>query len=150
MIETLTDSLESPASICRNLEEEWRKRIDSRSWKPRKSIASAAACERIMDAYRGPDRNQFGQWIEKSHDLFLAGQPRESLRFLKLALEHDPANLELGLLLAEVYFQTKEYGSALRCLNQVLEAKPDHFEATFLTGLIQQRKGELRERATAV
>ena len=73
-------------------------------------------------------------------------EPRESIRFLKLALEHDPANAELGLLLAEVYFHTKAYGNAMRCLNHVLATRPDHFEATFLTGLIQQRKGELAER----
>ena len=33
----------------------------------------------------------------------------------------------------------------MECLAQVLEAKPDNFEATFLMGLIQQRKGKLRE-----
>src|SRR5678816_1453056 len=60
-----------------------------------------------------------------------------------MSLEQDPANIELGLLLAEVYFHMQAYGSALRCLSHVLSMSPDHFEATFLSGLAQQHKGEL-------
>lgn len=144
MIETLTDSLEEAGINLSHLEEEWRKRIDSRILETQEVDRLVARVERIMAAYRGPDRTQFGRWIEKSHDLLLAGHPRESVRLLKLALDQDPGNLELALLLAEVYFQAKAYGNALRCLNHVLAGRPDHFEATFLAGLIQQRKGELR------
>ena len=144
MIETLTDALETAGIDLSHLEEEWRKRIDSRILETQEVDRLAGRVERIMDAYRGPERSQFGEWIDKSHDLFLGGQARESIRFLKLALEHDPGNSELGLLLAEVYFQTKAYENALRCLNHVLSSRPDHFEATFLAGLIQQRKGEIR------
>jgi tetratricopeptide (TPR) repeat protein len=101
-----------------------------------------------MESYRGPDRQQFGSWIEKAFDLFVVNQTVESLGFLKSAFAHDPANLELGLLLAEVHFQAREYGHAMKCLNQVLAARPDHFEATLLAGLIQQRKGQLRDAQT--
>jgi tetratricopeptide (TPR) repeat protein len=144
MIETLTDALQQAGIDLSQLEEEWRKRIDSRILETQEVDRLGGRVDRILDAYRGPDRNQFSQWIDKSHDLFLAGQPKESIRFLKLALEHDSANAELGLLLAEVYFHTKAYGNAMRCLNHVLATRPDHFEATFLAGLIQQSKGELR------
>src|SRR5436309_13372992 len=98
--------------------------------------------QRIMDAYRGSDRKQFGLWIEKSYDLLVADRATESLHFLKFAFDHDPPNFELGRLLVEVYLQSKEYTSAHECLTQGLETKPDPFEATFLMGPSQQGKGK--------
>ena len=145
MIETLTDSLESAGINLANLESEWRRRIDSRILETEEVDRLGARMQRIMEAYGGPDRKQFGLWIEKSYDLFVADRAPESVHFLKSAIEHDPGNLELSLLLAEVHFQTKEYANAVECLSRVLAVKPDHFEATFLMGLIQQRKGNLRE-----
>ena len=145
MIETLTDSLESAGINLENLEAEWRKRVDSRILETEEVDRLGNRMQQIMDVYRGPDRKQFGLWIEKSYDLLCADRAGESRHFLKLAYEHDPANHELGQLLAEVYFQSKEYGNARACLKQVLERKPDHFEATFLMGLIHQKKGNLRE-----
>jgi tetratricopeptide (TPR) repeat protein len=144
MIETLTDALQKAGIDLRHLEEEWRKRLDSRILETQDVDRLAARVDRIMGAYRGPDRSQFGLWIEKSHDLFLSGQARESVQYLKMALQQDPANTELGLLLAEVYFHMKAYGNVIRCLSHVLSVSPDHFEATFLSGLAQQRKGELK------
>ena len=37
----------------------------------------------------------------------------------------------------------------MKCLNRVLDKRPDHFEATFLTGLIQQRKALCSMRRSA-
>jgi len=145
MIETLTDSLESAGIDLANLETEWRKRIDSRILETEEVDRLSARMQRIMEGYRGTDRQQFGLWIEKSYDLLVADRAPDSIHFLKLALDHDPANHELGLLLAEVYFQTQEYAKASEYLRRVLDVKPDHFEATFLMGLIQHRKGNLRE-----
>ncbi|HYR45078.1 MAG TPA: tetratricopeptide repeat protein [Terriglobia bacterium] len=145
MIETLTDSLETAGIDLTNLEAEWRKRIDSRILETEEVDRLGNRMQRIMESYRGSDRKQFGLWIEKSYDLFVSDRSSESLHFLKAAFEHDPANHELGLLLAEVYFQEKEYAKARECLSQVLKAHPNHFEATFLMGLIQQRKGHLQE-----
>lgn len=145
MIETLTDSLESAGIDLANLESEWRRRIDSRILETEEVDRLSGRMQRIMDSYRGADRKQFALWIEKSYDLLVADRAPESLHFLRSALEHEPANIELGLLVAEVHFQSKEYTSAKEYLTQVLEARPDHFEATFLMGLIQQRKGNLRD-----
>ena len=145
MIETLTDVLQASGIDLSHLEEEWRKRIDSRIVETEDVDRLSGRIERILEAYRGTDRPQFGLWIEKSHDLLLDEKTHESLHFLKPAFEHDPHNAELGLLLSEVYFQEKDYGHAMRCLNRVLETRPDHFEATFLAGLIQQSKGELSD-----
>jgi tetratricopeptide (TPR) repeat protein len=145
MIETLTDSLETAGIDLKNLEAEWRKRIDSRILETEEVDRLGNRMQRIMDSYRGSDRKQFALWIEKSYDLLIADRSGESLHFLKAAFEHDPSNHELGLLLAEVHFQEKEYVKARGCLLQVLKAHPDHFEATFLMGLIQQRKGNLQE-----
>ena len=145
MIETLTDSLETAGIDLANLEAEWRKRIDSRILETEEVDRLGDRMQRVMEGYRGPDRKQFGQWIEKSYDLLLADRGAESLHFLRSAYEHDPGNLELGLLIAEAYFQAKEYGSGITALQKVLETKPDHFEATFLMALLHQRKGNLRE-----
>jgi tetratricopeptide (TPR) repeat protein len=145
MIETLTDTLEAAGIDLSNLEEEWRKRIDSRILETEEVDRLSSRVERIMEAYRGPDRAQFSLWMEKSHDLLLAERTHESLHSLKSAFEHDPENAELGLLIAEVYFQEKNYAQAMRCVNRILEKRPDNFEATFLAGLIQQSKGELSD-----
>jgi tetratricopeptide (TPR) repeat protein len=145
MIETLTDSLESAGIDLANLEADWRKRIDSRILETEEVDRLGARMQRILEGYRGNDRQQFGVWIEKSYDLLVADRAPESIHFLKTALESDSSNSELGLLLAEVYFQNKEYASATDYLRRVLDVKPDHFEATFLMGLVQQRKGDLRE-----
>src|SRR5216117_2525799 len=95
MIETLTDSLESAGINLANLESEWRRRIDSRILETEEVDRLGARMQRIMEAYGGPDRNQFGLWIEKSYDLFVADRAPESVHFLKSAIEHDPGNLEL-------------------------------------------------------
>src|SRR5262245_57541602 len=148
MIETLTDSLESAGIDLANLEAEWRKRIDSRILETEEVDRLGARMRRIMEDYHGNDRQQFSLWIEKSYDLLVADRAPESIHFLKLALQHDSSNPELGLLLAEVYFQNKEYAHATEYLLRVLSVRPNHFEATFLMGLVQQRKGNLREAQT--
>jgi len=51
-------------------------------------------------------------------------------------------------MISEVYFQNKDYLKATDCLMKVLEAKPAHFEATFLMGLVEQRKGNLSQAQT--
>jgi tetratricopeptide (TPR) repeat protein len=145
MIETLTDSLESAGINLANLESEWRKRIDTRILETEEADRLGNRMQRILDYYHGGDRKQFALWIERSYDLLVADRAAESLRFLKPAYEADPSNYELGLMISEVHFQSREYVKATDCLKRVLEAKPDHFEATFLMGLIQQRKGNLRE-----
>jgi tetratricopeptide (TPR) repeat protein len=150
MIETLTDSLETAGIDLKNLEAEWRRRIDSRILETEEVDRLGNRMQRVMESYRGSDRKQFGLWVEKSYDLIIADRANESLHFLKAAYEHDPANSELGLLLAEVYFQEKEYVTARECLTRVLTTHPEHFEATFLMGLIQQRKGNLREAQTTL
>jgi tetratricopeptide (TPR) repeat protein len=145
MIETLTDSLESAGINLKNLEAEWRRRIDSRILETEEVDRLGNRIQRILDAYRGSDRKQFALWMEKSYDLLVADRGPESIHFLKAALEHEPGNSELGLLLGEIYFQTHEYTNARECVVQVLETKPECFEATFLMGLIQHRKGDLKD-----
>jgi tetratricopeptide (TPR) repeat protein len=145
MIETLTDSLESAGINLTNLETEWRRRIDSRISESEEMDRLNTRMQRIVDSYSGEDRKEFSASIERAYDLLVGNEPGEAVRILKPAFEEDPANLELGLLLAEVYFQSKEYAKATGCLRSVLGSNPDHFEATFLMGLIQQRKGNLRE-----
>src|SRR5437773_12484657 len=113
MIETLTDSLETAGIDLKNLEAEWRRRIDSRILETEEVDRLGNRMQRIMESYRGSDRKQFGLWIEKSYDLLIADRGAESLHFLRSAYEHDPTNLELCLLLAEAYFQAKEYRNAI-------------------------------------
>ena len=145
MIETLTDSLETAGIDLANLEQDWRKRIDTRILETEEVERLSTRMQRIMSAYHGSDRKQFGLWIEKTYDLIVADRASESLHFLRSASKHDPGNTELALLLAEVHFQGKDYAHALECLRPILEVIPDHFEATFLSGLIQHRTGELHD-----
>src|SRR6266536_3161217 len=112
MIETLTDLLQSAGINLENLEVEWRRRLDTRLLETEEMDRLGDRVERIMESYRGSDRKQFALWIEKAYDLLIGDHPAESLQFLKSALEHEPANFELGLLLAEVYFQVKQYTDA--------------------------------------
>jgi len=145
MIETLTDSLESAGINLKNLEADWRRRLDSRILETEAMDRLGDRVQRIMESYHGSDRKQFASWVEKSYDLLLADRARDSLPLLKLAFEQEPGNSELGLLLSEVYFQAKEYTSAKESVGHVLASKPDDFEATFLLGLIEHRRGNLRE-----
>src|SRR5215831_12977421 len=78
MIETLTDSLESAGIDLKDLESEWRRRIDSRILETEEVDRLSGRMQRIMDAYSGTDRKQFGLWIEKSYDLFVADRAPES------------------------------------------------------------------------
>src|SRR5262247_2699093 len=105
MIETLTDSLESAGIDLKNLEAEWRRRLDSRILETEEVDRLGDRIQRIMESYRGSDRKQFALWIEKSYDLLIADRGAESLHFLKATFDHETGNTELGLLLAEVYFQ---------------------------------------------
>src|SRR4029453_4899598 len=88
MIETLTDALEDAGIDLSPLEAEWRKRIDSRVLETQEVDRLVGRVERIMGAYRGSNRAQFGKWIEKAHDLLLEGEIRKSVRHLKMALAH--------------------------------------------------------------
>jgi tetratricopeptide (TPR) repeat protein len=145
MIETLTDTLETAGIDLANLEQEWRNRIDARITETEEAERLSSRMQRILSAYRGADRKQFGLWIEKTYDLIVANRAAESIHFLRSAVRSDPANTELALLLAEVHFQGNDYAKALECLRPVLDADPDNFEAMFLSGLIQQRTGELHD-----
>jgi tetratricopeptide (TPR) repeat protein len=145
MIETLTDSLESAGIDLANLESDWRKRVDSRIIETEAADRLSNRIRRVMEAYRGADRKQFQDWIEQSYDLLLAGRGAASIEFLNSALERDPDNLELGLLLAEAYYQGCDDRKALVCLERVLSVRPDDFEATLLAGLLQDRAGNLVE-----
>src|SRR3989442_12461781 len=99
MIETLTDSLETAGIDLKNLEAEWRRRIDSRILETEEVDRLGNRMQKVMESYRGSDRKQFGLWVEKSYDLIIADRANESLLSLKAAYNHNPANHELGLLL---------------------------------------------------
>jgi len=56
MIETLTDSLESAGINLKNLEAEWRRRIDSRILETEDVDRLGTRIQHILDAYRGSDK----------------------------------------------------------------------------------------------
>ena len=145
MIETLTDSLESAGVNLPNLESEWRKKIDARLLENEEVEGLGTRMEEIIDLYRGSRRNQFTMWMERAYELLASDRTTESLHSLESAYEHDPANYELGMLLAEAYFQSAEFGRSSECLRRVLDTKPDHFEATLLMGLLQKKNGNYGE-----
>jgi tetratricopeptide (TPR) repeat protein len=148
MIETLTESLESTGINLSNLESDWRKRIDSRMTQNEEIDRLGERMESIIEAYRGSHRKQFMMWMERAYELLASDRPAESLSSLESAFSQDPSNYELGMLLAEVFFQAQEFASAGRRLRQVLDAQPDHFEATLLMGLLEKSHGNLKEAET--
>src|SRR6516165_6339568 len=79
MIETLTDSLENAGINLKNLEAEWRRRIDSRILETEEVDRLGNRVQRILDVYRGSDKKQFGLWMEKSYDLLVADRGTESI-----------------------------------------------------------------------
>src|SRR5919201_1242887 len=60
MIETLTDSLETAGIDLKNLEADWRKRLDSRILETEEVDRLGNRMQRVMDSYRGNDRKQSG------------------------------------------------------------------------------------------
>ncbi len=145
MIETLTDSLESAGINLANLESEWRKKIDARLLENEEVDRLGSRMEEIIDLYRGSQRKQFTMWMERAYELLASDRTTESLHSLESAYENDPSNYELGMLLAEAYFQSAEFGRSSECLRRVLDTKTDHFEATLLMGLLQKQNGNYRE-----
>ncbi len=145
MIETLTDTLEAAGIDLRNLERDWRRRIDSTISETQEADRLTSRLDAIMESYRGSDHAQFALWMEKCHELLLEERVDESLHFLKLAFEHDSQNLELGMLISELYIEEKNYAAALKYLDRVIDTKPDNFRATFLSGIAEQKIGELDE-----
>ena len=145
MIETLTESLESAGINLANLEEDWRKRVDSRLVENEEIDRLGERVERIIEFYRGSNRRQFTMWMERAYEQLVSDRPAEGLSSLRAGLENDQANYELGMLVAEVHFQARDFAAAAECLTRVLEIKPDYFEATLLMGLLQRRHGNLNE-----
>jgi tetratricopeptide (TPR) repeat protein len=145
MIETLTESLEATGINLSNLEADWRKRIDSRLTEDDEIDRLGERMEQIIAAYHGTRRKQFTMWMERAYELLASDRRAESLSSLESAFAQDPSNCELGMLLAEVFFQAQNLGSARRCLSQVLDIQPDHFEATLLMGLLEKSHGNFHE-----
>src|SRR5262245_42984339 len=77
MIETLTDSLEDAGINLKNLESEWRRRLDARILETEEVDRLGDRIQRILESYRGGDRKQFGLWVEKSYDLLVADRAPE-------------------------------------------------------------------------
>ena len=101
--------------------------------------------EQIVSAYRGDHRKQFTTWMERAHKLLASEHPTESLSSLESAFAEDPSNRDLGMLLAEVFFQAKKFESAKRCLSQVLDSQPDRFEARLPMERLEKTPGNPKQ-----
>ena len=141
MIETLTDTIESAGVNLTNLEDAWRKRIDVRLNESDAFERLGSRIDRIIEFYSGSERKQFTMWIERAYEHLLSDRLSEGVGSLRSAFEQDPANYDLGMLLAEVSFEAENFLETGRCLTQVLNTKPDHFEATLLMGFLEGSQG---------
>jgi tetratricopeptide (TPR) repeat protein len=145
MIETLTDSLEAAGIDLASLEAEWRRRLDMRMAENEEIDRLGERMEQIIASYRGPHRKSFTMWMERAYEQIASERHAESLVSLESAMAEDPTNDGLAMLLAEVFFESREFAAAGRCLGQVLERQPDHFEATLLLGLLEKGHGNIRQ-----
>jgi len=145
MIETLTDTIESAGVNLTNLESEWRKRLDSRLKENDAVERLGTRIGKIIDFYDGPERAQFTLWVERAYDHLVSDRLADGAHSLRSAFDKDPANYDLGMLLAEVSFEAEDFQEAGRCLTQVLTTRPEHFEAMLLMGFLEGAQGRLNE-----
>ncbi len=145
MIETLTEALESAGIDLSNLEDDWRRRIDLRVAESEEIDRLGQRMDAIIAAYRGPHRKSFTMWMERAYEQIASEKHDEGVISLEAAMAEDPANDALAMLLAEVFFDFRKFSAAGRCLGKILERHPDHFEATLLLGLLEQRHGHVRQ-----
>jgi tetratricopeptide (TPR) repeat protein len=141
MIETLTDTIESAGVNLANLELEWRKRLDSRLTESDALERLAARIDRIIGFYEGPEPRPFRERLETAYEDLASDRVPDAMVSLAAAFEKDPANYDLGMLLAELAFCADNAPEAIRRLRQVLESRPDHFEATLLMGFLEGAGG---------
>lgn len=141
MIETLTDAIESAGVDFSNLEQEWRKRLDSTLTESDALERLAARIERILGLYEGPNSKRFRRELEQGYEALASNRLPEATSSLTSAIDLDPANYDLGMLLAELSFAAGDLPAALVWLGQVLEIRPDHFEATLLMGFLEGMGG---------
>jgi TolB-like protein/Tfp pilus assembly protein PilF len=76
------------------------------------------------------------------------GEWRQSLEYFRQATEIDPRNTSLLALYGDTYWELREYPSALKVYDQLLEISPDSAEALVSKAAIYQGVGNLSEAAT--
>ncbi|MGM0451902.1 MAG: tetratricopeptide repeat protein [Thermodesulfobacteriota bacterium] len=69
------------------------------------------------------------------------GQMEPAVRYLKRAIEMDPAAVGLKKELAMIYIQQKKNEKALALAEQVIESQPENVQALVIAGSIRQKLG---------
>jgi tetratricopeptide (TPR) repeat protein len=75
------------------------------------------------------------------------GKWQQSLEYFRQATEIDPRNISLLALNGETYVELREYASALKIYDQILEISPDNADALVSKAEIHQMEGNLSEAA---
>ena len=71
-----------------------------------------------------------------------AGKPAEGLAILKELLQKRPSDMNLLNMIAEGYYDTKNYDEAINHFDKILEADKNNAEALYMIGMSFQKKGE--------
>jgi TolB-like protein/class 3 adenylate cyclase/thioredoxin-like negative regulator of GroEL len=112
-------------------------------------------CERNYDAAIA-SFEKARQLAPKTSDAFEAlalvsrrvGKWQQSLEYFRLATEIDPLNTSLLASYGETYVELREYPSALKVCDQLLEISPDNADALVSKAEIYQAAANLSEAAT--
>ncbi len=75
------------------------------------------------------------------------GKSQQSLEYFRQATEIDPRNISLLASNGETYVELREYSSALKTYDQILEISPDNADALGSKAEIHQMEGNLSEAA---
>ncbi len=73
------------------------------------------------------------------------GQPRTAIPAAEIAVKFDPDNLGAHLVLGHAYLAVRQLGAAKEKLNHVLDAVPDHPEATYYLAEAEEKSGNIEE-----
>jgi len=88
-------------------------------------------------------RREAAQLIEQAKPLVEEGNLSGAIALLEKGYPLDPTNPQLLFRLAGLYFDTRQYESALRYAQAAISAAPSEWLYHYLLGLIQKSSGEL-------
>lgn len=142
-VTTLRDLLEGKQLIAREeWSELWESRMDYHLLALEKRERFASVKGSMGALYRGEHPEEFRHRLDEAEIALLSLDIGGALGQLEEAHRLDPLNHELSYFLAETFFNEGRSARALEFFERVLTAKPRHFEALVLSGVLRHELGE--------
>ena len=126
----------------------WESKMDYQLRALEKRERFMAIRDRVVALYRGNRGKLFAQHLDDAEYALFAFDVERARRSLDQAFKLDRTNHELALFLGETSFNEGDTEAALAFFQQVLEVKPDHFEALVFSGVICHEQGDFHRGET--